>query len=175
MNRQEKDQLVGELRGLLEGVQALIVTKYEGLDVPSMVEFRSLLRGNGAGFRVTKNSLLKRAVAETSFEGLGSHLVGMTGVAYTNEDPAAAAKVVTDFAKKHPALEVKAGWLEGGKILDASGVKALASLPSKDQLRGMLLGVLAGVPRAFVTVLSAPGRDFVGVLAARQRQLEETA
>ena len=87
-------------------------------------------------------------------------------------DPAAAAKVITAFAKEHPALEVRAGYLDGGKILDNKGVIALSKLPSRDELRAQLLSSLNGVARNFVSVLAAPPRDFVGVLAARQRTLE---
>jgi large subunit ribosomal protein L10 len=172
MRRQEKAEVVADLRGLFDGVQAMILTHYSGLDVASMVALRAELRKVNAGYRVMKNTLARLAMFDSDLECLNPHLVGQTGVAYTHDDPAAAAKVITAFAKEHPALEVRAGYLDGGKILDNKGIIALSKLPSRDELRAQLLSSLNGVARNFVSVLAAPPRDFVGVLAARQRTLE---
>ena len=171
MNRQEKDHLVSEIKDLLGGVQAVILTRYAGTTVASMVELRTELKKVNAGYRVMKNTLASLAMSESDLSVLAPHLSGQTGVAFTHEDPAAAAKVVSEFAKKHPAFEVTAGYLEGGVLLDPAGVDALSKLPSRDQLRGMLLSTFGGVPRMFVSLLAAPGRNLVGVLDARRREL----
>lgn len=171
MNRQEKEQLVGEIRDLLDGAHAVILTHYTGLDVASMVKLRAALRKSGAGMRVMKNTLAVLATTDTDFSGLHPFFKGPTGVVYTHEDAGAAAKVIMEFAKDHPALKVQAGYLDGGKILDPSGVESLSKLPGKDQLRAMLLSTLGGVPRKFVGLLAATPRNFVGVLEARRRSL----
>lgn len=173
MNRQEKTAEVETIRGLLDGAQIVILTEYTGLDVASMKELRTALREAQGGFRVMKNTLAKLATAgNTDFEGLTDHFTGPIGVAFTSEDPAAAAKVLCDFKKTHDQLQLKVAALPGGKVLDAGGIEALSKLPTKDQLRGQLLGVLNAVPRKFVSLMQAPSRNFVGVLAARMRDQE---
>ena len=171
MNRLEKTQQVDELKELFDSSQLMILTKVVGLDVASMVELRSELRKVSAGYRVVKNTLAKRANADSDRDKLDPYFVGPIGIAYAKEDPAATAKVVTKFAKAHPKLEIKAGLLTGGSLLDAAAVDALGKLPGKDQLRAMLLGAMAGVPRNFLSVCNAPARGLVGVLEARRRQL----
>lgn len=173
MNRQEKSQQVEALRELFDGAQLAILTHYTGLDVASMVELRSELRKNQAGYRVVKNTLAKWATADTELEALHAHFSGPVGVVVTKEDAAAAAKVVTKFAEGHPALKIKAGVLSGGTLLDADGIEQLAKLPGKDELRAQLLRTLNGVGEKLVRVLSAPSRDLVGVLEARRRELAE--
>ena len=172
MNRQEKTQQVDELRGLFDGTQLAIITKYDGVVVPNMVEFRAELRKNQSGYRVVKNSLARLATKDTDLEGLHPHFKGPVGVAYTKQDPAATAKIVTAFVKANPKMEIRAGVLAGGTVLDAAGVEALSKLPGKDELRGMLLGTLTGVPRNLLSVFTAAQCGLVGVLAARQKQLE---
>ena len=172
MNRQEKTQQVDELRGLFDGTQLAIITKYDGVVVPNMVEFRAELRKNQSGYRVVKNSLARLATKDTDLEGLHPHFKGPVGVAYTKQDPAATAKIVTAFVKANPKMEIRAGVLAGGTVIDASGVDTLSKLPGKDELRGSLLGALTGVPRNLLGVFTAAQRGLVGVLAARQKQLE---
>lgn len=174
MNRQQKTEEVEEITRLFDGAQLVVLTEYAGLDVASMVELRSSLRGADTAYRVLKNTLAKRATVDTDLEPLVPHFKGPIGVVVAKEDPAAAAKALVDFAKTHEALKITAGVLSG-KIVDAAAITALSKLPSKDGLRAMLLGALMGVPRNMVTVLAAVPRDFVGVLAARQRSLEEAA
>jgi large subunit ribosomal protein L10 len=170
MNRQEKVEEVSDIRGLLSGAQLVVLTEYAGLDVASMVALRNGLREANGGYRVMKNTLAKLATAESEFEGLHVHFKGPIGVAFTREDPATAAKKLVEFRKDHPAFKLKAGVLTGGKVLDADGLEALSKLPSLDQLRGRLVGVLSGVPRNFVGLLAAVPRNFVGVLEARRRE-----
>lgn len=171
MNRTEKEQKIDEIRGLLDGAQLVVLAKYAGLSVEKMVTLRRGLRQAGGHFRVMKNTLAKLATAQTDFENLHPSFVGPLGVAYTHTDPSAVAKVLVDFKKDNPLLELKAAALVGGKILDEVGIESLSKLPGRDQLRSQFVGVLMGVPRKFVGLLAAVPRDFVGVLEARRRQL----
>lgn len=171
MNRLEKSQQVDELKELFGELQLLVLTKYSGLDVASMVELRSELRKVDGGYRVVKNTLAKLANAGTEREALDPHFTGPIGVAFAKDDPAATAKVLTTFVRSHPKMEIRAGILAGGQILDAAAVDALGKLPGRDQLRAMLLGALVGVPRNFLSVCTAAQRSLVGVLAARRKQL----
>ena len=171
MNRQEKTQQVSELSELFDGVQLLVLTKYTGLNVANMVEFRSQLRETQGGYRIVKNTLAKLALKDADGEALSEQFTGPVGVAYTKEDAAATAKVVTEFAKEHPELAITGGMIAGGKLIDAKGIEALGKLPSKDVLRAKLLGAMSGVPQNFLGVLTAPSRDFVGVLQARRDAL----
>jgi large subunit ribosomal protein L10 len=173
MNRQEKVEQVDSIRELLDGCQLVVLAKYSGVDVANMFALRNQLREANGGFRVMKNSLAKLAVSGTGMEKLQPFFRGPVGVAYTSEDPAATAKVLVEFAKTHEPFEIRAGFLEGGNVLDDAGVVALSKLPGRDQLRGMLLGVLKGAPRNLVSVLAGVPRSFVGVLDARRRKLEE--
>ncbi|MEZ4267761.1 MAG: 50S ribosomal protein L10 [Myxococcota bacterium] len=172
MNRQEKSQQVEELRALFDGTQLAIITKYDGVVVPNMVEFRAELGRNQSGYRVVKNSLARLATKDTDLEALHSHFKGPVGVAFTKQDPAATAKIVTAFVKANPKMEIRAGVLAGGTVIDAAGVDTLSKLPGKDELRGSLLGALTGVPRNLLGVFTAAQRGLVGVLAARGKQLE---
>jgi large subunit ribosomal protein L10 len=173
MNRQEKTQQVSELSELFDGVQLLILTEYSGLNVANMVDFRSKLRENQGGYRIVKNSLAKLALKDAEGEALSANFTGPVGVAYTREDAAATAKVVTEFAKEHPELEITAGLIAGGTVLDSKGIEALGRLPSKDVLRAKLLGAMSGVSQNFLRVLTAPSRDLVGVLEARRTALAD--
>jgi len=171
MNRQEKADEIQAVRELLDGAQLVILTEYSGLAVSEMVELRQELRKATGRYRIVKNTLAKLATKDSDFEGLNEHFKGPIAMAFTTEDPAGVAKALVTFKKTHPKLKLKAGLLPGGGILDDNGVEALSKLPGKDELRAMLLGTLAGVPRNFVSLMAAPARNFVGVLEARRRQM----
>lgn len=171
MNRQEKSEQVGSLKQLLEGSQLTVVAEYTGLKVSAIVGFRSELRKASGQYRVVKNTLAKLATKGTELEGLHSQLTGPVGVVFTQGDAAGVAKAVTAFAKANPAFKIKGGVLAGGHLVDAVGIDALANLPGREQLLGMLLGALNGVPRQFVSILAAGPSAFVRVLDARRGQL----
>lgn len=173
MNRQDKAAEVESIRGLLAGAQIVVLTEYAGLDVEAMKTLRSTLREAQGGYRVMKNTLARIATAgNPDLEGLQAHFSGPIGVAYSSDDPAATAKALMDFKKTHDALQLKVAALQGGTLLDVAGIEALSKLPTRDELRGQLLSVLNAVPRKFVRLLATPSRNFVGVLAARVRELE---
>jgi large subunit ribosomal protein L10 len=142
----------------------VVVTQYSGLSVGEMTELRAQMRGAGANVKVTKNRLTKRALAGTRYEGLEAMFTGPTAMACSG-DPVAAAKVTIGFAKTHPKLIVIGGGL-GDKVLDAEGIKSLASLPSLDELRGKLIGLINTPATRLAGVLQAPAGQLARVLAA---------
>lgn len=173
MNRKSKAQQVEELREIFDGNQLTVLARYDGLAVRHMVDLRSRLREVDGGFRVVKNTLARRAVEDTDAKPLESQMVGPTAVAWSKADAVQVAKVLQKFAKENPQLEIRAGLLSGGEVLGAEDVERLSKMPGKQELRGMLLGALADVPRRLLGVLQASARDMAGVLEARRRDLEE--
>jgi len=170
VDRSEKTKLVESLRDTLSEAAAVVVTQQSGLTVAEVTELRRRMRAAGAGFKVTKNRLARLAIAGTKFEGLGPMLTGPTAIALSS-DPVAAAKVVVDFAKQNEKLKIVGGAF-GSQILDIDGVKALATLPSIEELRGKIVGILQTPAARLVGVLQAPGGQVARVLAAYARQDE---
>lgn len=169
MNRSEKESTVAELREKFQNTQAAILTEYRGITVAQSNQLRRELEQEGANFRVVKNSLARRAIADSEYACLDEHFVGPIAVTFTDQDPAAAAKVIAKFAKAHDPFVVKAGAL-GGRLLSAGDVEALSKLPGIQEMRGQLVGVMAGPLRGLVTVLSGVPRSFVQVLGAIQEK-----
>lgn len=152
--REEKSQLVSDIAQKLRDSKTTIVTDYRGLDVSEVTELRKQLREVGVEFKVLKNTLVRRATSELELTEIDEHLVGPTAIAFSNEDLVAPAKIISDFAKKHNALEIKAGILEG-KVLNVDEVKALAALPSREGLLSMLLSVLQAPMRNMALAVKA--------------------
>ena len=165
MNRDEKASVVDELSSKFAKAKLAVVTDYRGLSVPAFQEIRRALRPSNSEIRVAKNTLLRLAVKGTSFEGIGSHFEGTTAITVSYDDPVAPAKVLTDFVKDHPQLEIKAAVLDG-KTITPEDLLALAKLPSKEVLLAKLLSVMQAVPTSFVQVLSGVPRQFVYTLQA---------
>ena len=174
MARPEKEATVAELKEKFSRAQAVVLTNYRGLTVAEMTELRKKLREAGLEYKVAKNTLTRLAVQDFVGGGLDAYLPGPTGLAFSYNDPVTPAKILSDFAKTHKALEIKAGVLEN-KVIDAAGVKALAELPPREVLIAQLLGVLQGPIRGLVTVLSGPQRNLVYALDAVRRQKEAAA
>ena len=174
MNREEKIAYVETLKEGLSSAQIVLRTRFTGLSVSRMTELRKNLRDAGVRYRVVKNTLLRRAVEGTEYESLVEDLKGPIALAYSSEDVVGVAKTLTDFAKDEELFLVENGVLSG-KALSAADVVSLASLPSKDQLRGQFLSVLQSVPRNLLGVMQAPSRDLLGVLNARKDSLEDAA
>lgn len=151
----------------------VVVTQQSGLTVAEVTELRRRIRAAGAGFRVTKNRLARLALAGTKFESLGPLLTGPTAMALSR-DPVAAAKVVVEYANQNEKLKIVGGALND-KLLDQDGVKALAKLPSLEELRGKIVGILQTPAARLVGVLQAPGGQLARVLAARARQEGDAA
>lgn len=173
MDRTEKEDLVATLHQTFDESAMVVVTHYSGLTVSEMGDLRDRMRETGAKFRVTKNRLTRLALKDTKFEALSDMFTGPTAIAYS-DDPVAAAKASVEFAKENDKLIVLGGAL-GEEMLDASGVKALASLPSLDELRGKLVGLLVSPATKVAQVLQAPGGQVARVIGAYSAQGEEAA
>jgi large subunit ribosomal protein L10 len=164
VDRIQKQQLIETLQRDLTETSCVVVTHQSGLNVAEVTQLRRHVRGAGATFRVTKNRLAKRAVAGTAFEVLSPMFTGPTALAFSR-DPVAAAKVVVEFANRNNKLTIVGGGL-AGRQLDAGEVRELASLPSLDELRGKLIGLVQAPAARLATVLQAPAGQIARVLAA---------
>ena len=165
MDRRTKEQIVSELQGKLREAKLGVLTSFSGMNVAKMEALRTALRKSNAELKVVKNTLLGIASKETDFSILADHFKWPVAVVLSHKDPVGPTKVLVDFAKKNPELEIKVGVLDG-KLLTRSDIGALAELPSREVLLGRLVSVMAAVPTAFVTVLSGVPRSFVQVLNA---------
>jgi large subunit ribosomal protein L10 len=141
------------------------------MTVAEVSKLRGAFRQKGVEYKVVKNTLVKKALAEHSWvDRLTPALRGMTGVAWSYEEPSAAARIVKDFVKENEKLKIKAGLLEG-TVLDGKAVESqLASLPNKDEARAMLLATMLAPAQNFVRLLNAPGQQMVLLLNAKQRK-----
>ncbi|MDP3532454.1 MAG: 50S ribosomal protein L10 [Alphaproteobacteria bacterium] len=164
MDRLQKKQLVETLSGEFKKCPLLVVTRQTGLTVAEVTALRVKVRQAGAFFKVTKNSLTKIALKDTQHADLSDFFQGPTAIAFS-EDPIAAAKVIVEFAKTNDKIKVVAAGLSG-KMLDEASVKALAALPSLDELRSKLLGLILAPATKIVGVLNAPGTQVARVLSA---------
>ncbi|MCQ6276459.1 50S ribosomal protein L10 [Bacillus sp. V3B] len=138
---EQKKQIVVEIADKLKDSKSTVVVDYRGLNVAELTELRKQLREAGIEFKVYKNSMARRAADAVELSGLNDSLTGPNAIAFGNEDVVAPAKIINEFAKKHEALEIKAGVIEGN-LATAEDIKALAELPSRDGLLSMLLSVL---------------------------------
>lgn len=164
VTKAQKDTEIVELNERFSKNEMVVVAKYSGLTVAELTEFRAELRKEGATFKVTKNTLAKRALKGTKFEGIADMFAGPTGIA-ASEDPLAAARAAYSFAKKNDKFVIVGGGL-GDKVLSVSEIEFLAKLPSKDEIRAKLIGVLQAPASKLVGVLQAPARNMVGVTKA---------
>jgi large subunit ribosomal protein L10 len=171
MERSAKDLQIGEIKSRFDKMTAAVLLDFKGMTVESATKLRAEFRKAGVEYKVVKNTLVKHAIKSTGYSGkLDKALVGMTGIAWSYEDPSAAAKVVKAYRKEDEKLKIKAGLIEGS-ILDAKAVEdQLATMPGKDELRAMLLATLQAPLQQFVALLQAPAQNFVYVLSAKERQ-----
>ena len=170
LNLDDKKAVVAEIAAQVAQAQAIVVAEYRGLAVGNMTELRREARKSGVYLRVLKNSLARRAVAGTPFSGLSEHMVGPL-VYGISPDPVATAKLLSDFAKGHEKLVIKAGAMPNA-VFSAKEVKELASMPSRNDLLSMLMGtMLAPVAKIVQTMNEVPSR-FVRTLAAIRDQKE---
>ena len=153
LNRSEKEAVIKEVADLAAKAQTLVMAEYRGITVADMTELRSKARSNGVALSVLKNTLVRRAVAGSSFESVVDQMTGPLIYGFS-EDAVAAAKVVADFAKTNDKLVIRGGVYDG-KALDANGVKQLASIPSKEVLLSQLCGLLMSPIARTAVVLGA--------------------
>ena len=168
MDRKSKEDLVASLRRVFDETALVVVTHYSGMTVAQLTELRAKMGDAGANFRVTKNRLTRLALEGTKFQPLNALFTGPTAIAFS-ADPIAAAKVAVEFARTNAHLVVLGGALNEDR-LDADGVKALASLPSLDELRSKIVGMVSTPATRIAGVLQAPAGQLarvVGAYAAR--------
>ncbi|MGV3458740.1 50S ribosomal protein L10 [Sphingomonas sp.] len=164
MDRSQKTQAVAELNSTFNEVAVVVVTRNLGMTVKQSTDLRNKAREAGASYKVAKNRLAKIAIEGTDYAVLADLLTGPTALSYST-DPVAAAKVVSDFAKMNDKLEIVGGAM-GSMLLDAEGVKALASLPSLDELRGKIVGLLQAPAAKLASITQAPAAQLARVFNA---------
>jgi large subunit ribosomal protein L10 len=164
MNRTEKREAVEALSKDLGQSTNAILFAFAGLKVPEVTELRRQVRGTESKYLVVKNTLALRATKGTALESMAEHFVGATAVAYNRASPVALAKVLTTFAKINPNLVFKAAVIEGLPV-PASQIKAIAELPSREELVSRLLFLMQSPMRRLVTVLNGPIRSLAGVVS----------
>ncbi len=173
LNRQEKAAMIEEVSALVAKAQSIIVAEYRGLDVDSVTKLRKEARSQGVQLRVLKNTLARRAVNDTPFSGLADKMVGPLVYGFSS-DPVAAAKVLSNFAKSNDKLVVKAGAMPN-VVMDEAGVKALATLPSREELLAKLMATMQAPIGQFVRTLNEVPARFVRTVAAVRDAKEKAA
>ena len=158
-----KKEAVAEIKGQFADSENVLLVDYRGLTVKDLSALRRKISESGGRFVVYKNTLVEIAMCELALPELGDLLEGPSAFVFTGEDPVAAAKALKDFSKDHNALELKGGLVQN-QVLDGEALKALASLPSREELLAKLLGTLQNPMRGFVYVISGPARGLVTVL-----------
>ena len=171
LNLDEKKAVVAEVSAEIAKAQGMVVAEYRGLEVGSMTALRAKARKSGVYLRVLKNTLARRAVAGTPFEKLTEQMVGQL-VYGISPDPVATAKVLNEFARTNDKLVIKAGAMPNA-LIDATEVKALASMPSREQLIARLLGTMQAPVAKFARTLNEVPARFVRTLAAVRDQKEK--
>ena len=177
MNRTQKEELVASLRDRLTAAPFLALADYRGVNVAEINQFRRTLGAKGIDYIVVKNTLARRALQGTEWEGLADGLTGMTGWVVSGEDPIDAAKTLKSVIKelnfkKQEKFQIKSGYFDGA-LLEANEVEKVADLPSKEELLVMLLQTMKEGPRQMVSVVQAPARDLVNLLKNYENKLAE--
>ncbi|MDH5479522.1 MAG: 50S ribosomal protein L10 [Nitrosomonas sp.] len=164
LNLDEKKAIVAEVSAQVADAQSIIVAEYRGMEAGQMTQLRAKTRESGIYFRVIKNSLVRRAVADTPYAGLAEHMVGPLAYGISS-DPVAAAKVLHEFSKDNKEFVIKAGAM-GESVMSLEDVKALAALPSREELLSKLMGTMQAPIAKFVRTLNEVPTKFVRGLAA---------
>lgn len=176
MIRSQKQETIDFVKARFDKMVSAIFVDYQGLDVASVTELRNQLRAADVEYKVVKNTLTRLAVKDQEWaEELGPTLTGMTAIAWSYEDPSAAAKVFKNFKKDNENLKIKAGLIDGKVIDEKAVVDQLATMPGKDELRAKLLATLQAPSQQFVRQLQAPLQNFVYLLAAKKAEGGEDA
>lgn len=163
MDRAQKEKLVDELGQIFESSGVVVVARYEGMTVSEMQDLRASLRDAGGAVRVAKNRLAKIALDGKPCESIATYLTGMTVLAFS-EDPVAAAKAVQDFTKENQKLEILGGAM-GGTALDPAGVKAVAAMPSRDELIASIVGCIGAPASNIAGAIGAPASNIASILS----------
>ena len=168
MDRSQKADAVAALNATFNEVGVVVITRNLGMTVAQTTALRVKMREAGASFKVSKNRLAKLAIQDTDYAGIGDMLTGPVALA-TSVDPVAAAKIVVEFAKTNDKLEIVGGAM-GSQVLDADGIKALASMPSLDELRAKLIGLVQAPATKIAQVVTAPAGKLARVFGAYAKE-----
>ncbi len=174
MNRKEKEQVVSDLGERVKGFQAVVLTNYRGLNVQQINHLRQRLREEKISYHVVKNTLMKLASKGTDLEKLDNYFEGPTAMAISYGDPVLLARILSEFVKTQPSLEIKIGLIQG-KVASPEEVKALASMPSREALLGQILGGIQGTASQLGAVLYMALQQVLGILQARVDQLANSS
>jgi large subunit ribosomal protein L10 len=171
MDRAQKTEQVKDIRSRFDRMSSAVFLDFTGMTVEEVTKLRDTFRAKGVEYKVVKNTLVEKALEDQKYVAdLVPILRGMTGIAWSFEEPSIAARVLRDIGKENEKLKVKAGLLDG-QVLSAKAVEEqLATLPNKDEMRARFLATLNAPAQHFVMLMNAPAREFVGVLAAKQRK-----
>lgn len=173
MIRADKIQVVERLHEDVARTPHMFLAKFSGLSANQANELRRQVREAGGSYRVIKNRLAKRAAAGTGLEKVAEHLTGPCAVAAHETDPVGLAKVLTEFAKKNPQIEVFAGVVDAQQVVDPAGVKMLSELPGLPELRAQLLALINTPATTLVRLIATPGTQVARVIDARREALAE--
>ncbi|MFN3468389.1 MAG: 50S ribosomal protein L10 [Novosphingobium meiothermophilum] len=168
MDRSQKAESVAFLNGVFSEAGAVVITRNLGMTVAQSTALRTKIREAGATYKVAKNRLAKLAIAGTDYDGIGDMFTGPTAIA-ASADPVAAAKVIVEFAKTTDKIEIVGGAM-GSQVLDAEGVKALASMPSLDELRAKLIGLVQAPATKIAQLATAPAAKLARVFGAYAKE-----
>jgi len=174
LNLEDKKSIVAEVSTIAASAHSAVAAEYRGLSVDEMTELRVKARNEGVYLRVVKNSLVKRAVDGTDFECMKDSLVGPLIMAFSQEDPGAAARLVKDFSKEHDKLIAKIIAV-GGEVLPADQIDRLAKLPNREQALSLLMAVMKAPIEKFVRTLNEPHAKLVRTVAAVRDQKQASA
>lgn len=172
MNRKEKEQVVSDLGEKVKGFQAAVLTNYRGLNVGQINHLRQRLREEKISYHVVKNTLMKLASKGTDLEKLNTFFEGPTAIAISYGDPVLLAKILSEFIKTQPALEIKVGLIQG-KVASPEEVKALATMPSREVLFSQILGGIQGTANQLGAVIYNALQQVLGTIQARVDQLSQ--
>ena len=171
MNRKEKELIISDLSKKIEGYKAVVLTHYRGLNVEQINQLRKRLREEKVDYHVIKNTLMRLASKGTDLEKLNDYFEGPTAIAVSYGDPILLAKVLSEFTKTHPSLEIKVGLIEG-RVSPPEEVKALATMPSREVLLTQILGEIQMLGGQVVGAILSILQQMLGVIQSRADQLE---
>ena len=172
MKRSDKKEFVQKLKDEIDTSSSVIVAHYSGLTVDQSEQLRSEMRDNGAKFKVTKNRLAKLALEQTRFKVIADLFTGPTAIAYSN-DPVAPAKVAVSFEKKLEKFKIIGGGYDGEKI-DLEKINFLATLPSMDELRGKIVGLISAPAQKIASIVKEPAGQMARLISAQSKSLEKS-
>jgi len=171
MDRNQKAAAVADIKARFDRMSSAVFVDFSGMTVAEVTKLRDTFRKQGIEYKVVKNTLVHQALSDKAWaSGLNDVLVGMTGIAWSFEEPSAAARVLKAFVKENEKLKIKAGVLDGAVLGPKAVEEQLATLPNKDEARSMLLATLNAPAQTLLRLLNAPAQNLVGVLAAKQRK-----